>query len=589
MTLEKSSSIKLPKFWWGLSFGLGLLLAVLIRLPYYSQIPNGLNRDEAALGYNAFSLIKTGRDEFGKAWPVSITSFGDQKLPGYVYSLIPFIAVFGLETWVIRLPSLLAGLALVLELGFLAKILAEKMGWSDKKGFWLTSLVMIFTAVAPWANHFSRLAYEANLALALFILGLITYHLALEALAQKRLFNERFLWLITASCWSITLLTYHSYQIFLPVMVGSLILIDAKKLIKIDKIGLSLGVFIAGLALSLIFFGGILQANLVKSSGINPFKFLTLAGQFASYRQQLGQGDGLAAKILFNKQTELATVLTQNYLTIFSGSFFFVQGSNHGDHNPGHMSNLPLYLAPLILIGLGFLWTHRTKSEVKRIFAWVLLGGLPAALTVSPQHEVRLLAMFPALLLIGAFGAVNFLAEISQKWLRLGLSFGLGGLIFISSLRMCLNYWYIIPAAIVTHEKDQLLATALIKYQATGKHVITNSVSSSPYIWYLVATKFDPALLQKKIERYQPDAEGFIHVKKIDNVYFQTIDWNELTQLANSENLILILPPQDVPIDKKNQANIKYLESLVTQNGQVAFDIYEFGSKPNLPVSKGLK
>src|SRR5258708_30002126 len=121
-----------PWMWWTASIVLAILIALLVRLPFFGQVPTGLNRDEAALGYNAYSLRKTGADEYGHRWPISITSFGDQKLPGYVYLLIPFIAAFHFTIWSIRLPSFLSGLALVFELGYLGRQVAQRFGWSPK-------------------------------------------------------------------------------------------------------------------------------------------------------------------------------------------------------------------------------------------------------------------------------------------------------------------------------------------------------------------------------------------------------------------------------------------------------------------------
>ncbi|KKU78425.1 MAG: Glycosyl transferase family 39, partial [Candidatus Amesbacteria bacterium GW2011_GWA2_47_70] len=82
-----------------------LILASVLRLYKLSSYPAGLNADEAALGYNAYSLMLTGRDEHGHPWPVNLESFGDFKPAGYAYLLIPFIKVFGLTELAVRLPS----------------------------------------------------------------------------------------------------------------------------------------------------------------------------------------------------------------------------------------------------------------------------------------------------------------------------------------------------------------------------------------------------------------------------------------------------------------------------------------------------
>src|SRR3990167_8489226 len=93
---------------------LTLVLAAFLRLYQISHYPAGLNADEAALGYNAYSLLLTGRDEHGHVLPVNLESFGDFKPAGYSYLLVPMIKIFGLTEFAVRLPSVLFGVLAVL-------------------------------------------------------------------------------------------------------------------------------------------------------------------------------------------------------------------------------------------------------------------------------------------------------------------------------------------------------------------------------------------------------------------------------------------------------------------------------------------
>ena len=62
------------------------LLGFFIRFYHLSSVPNGLYNDETAIGYNAFSILQTGKDEYGTPMPVYFRSFDDYKLPVYIYS-----------------------------------------------------------------------------------------------------------------------------------------------------------------------------------------------------------------------------------------------------------------------------------------------------------------------------------------------------------------------------------------------------------------------------------------------------------------------------------------------------------------------
>ncbi len=97
------------------------------RLSHLGSYPP-LNADEAALGYNAWSLVQTGQDEHGVSWPLHFKSFGDYKPGAYVYLIIPLIKFWGLSEWAIRLPSALLGVGILYLVYLLAKLV-----WKDKK------------------------------------------------------------------------------------------------------------------------------------------------------------------------------------------------------------------------------------------------------------------------------------------------------------------------------------------------------------------------------------------------------------------------------------------------------------------------
>src|SRR3989344_1223720 len=83
-----------------------ILLAFFLRIYKLGSVPPSLYWDEASLGYNAYSILKTARDEHGKFLPLTnFAAFGDYKPPGYIYAAVPSIAIFGLNEFAIRFPS----------------------------------------------------------------------------------------------------------------------------------------------------------------------------------------------------------------------------------------------------------------------------------------------------------------------------------------------------------------------------------------------------------------------------------------------------------------------------------------------------
>src|SRR3989344_941144 len=157
----------MPKFNWILIPV--ILLAAVLRFYKLGQNPPSLDCDETAHGYNAYSILKTGRDEYGNRFPLSFRSFGDYKPPLYVYlSAIP-ISLFGLNEFSTRFISMLFGSLSVVVAYFLVREMFE----SKPKWFYL--IFTIFFTISPWHIQFSRVAFEANLALFFVISGLVLF------------------------------------------------------------------------------------------------------------------------------------------------------------------------------------------------------------------------------------------------------------------------------------------------------------------------------------------------------------------------------------------------------------------------------
>src|SRR3990167_298536 len=105
-----------------------LVLAFAVRFYMLSSLP-ALNADEAAIGYNAYSLLKTGRDEHGNSWPVHFQSFNDYKPGLYFYIVLPFVSILGLNEWAVRIPGAALGVATVFVIWLLVRELFPQKKW----------------------------------------------------------------------------------------------------------------------------------------------------------------------------------------------------------------------------------------------------------------------------------------------------------------------------------------------------------------------------------------------------------------------------------------------------------------------------
>ena len=142
-----------------------LILAAFLRLYKLGSLPNSYTPDELAQGYTAYSIIQTGRDEWGSQNWLNLRSFGDYKPPLQTLLMIPSIKIFGLTPFAVRLPNAIFGIATVLITYLIAQQLFDNT--------LISLLSSLFMSVSPWSLPMSRIALEANLVV--FIISLAVF------------------------------------------------------------------------------------------------------------------------------------------------------------------------------------------------------------------------------------------------------------------------------------------------------------------------------------------------------------------------------------------------------------------------------
>src|SRR3989344_7565756 len=165
----------------GIILFLIVFLGFILRIYQVNQIPPSLSWDEVSIGYNAYSILKTGRDEHGRFLPYdTFIGYGDYKPPLAIYLTVPSVAIFGLNEFAVRFPSVLFGTLTVLMTYFLVKELLKNEGQktiNNKKNDRLLFTVYCpilsasLLAISPWHINLSRAGFEANIALFFIVLG----------------------------------------------------------------------------------------------------------------------------------------------------------------------------------------------------------------------------------------------------------------------------------------------------------------------------------------------------------------------------------------------------------------------------------
>ena len=365
-----------------------VLFALAARLYHLGSNPQILNRDEAALAYNAHLLQETGQDEWQKSWPLNFKSFGDYKLPGYIYTLVGIFKFLPKTDSVARLPSALAGTLLALVAYFFAK----NLDFSLRYRLILAGLV----ATCPVFIFFSRMAFEANLALFLFVIALLL------------LLKKHDWWSVLFSL--LAIFTYNSPLLLLPFIIISLPWLRGLKQVK------NWWQPVLGLSLVLLIGGYQLLAVSSQKSSITLFQDETVWRQSVLYREQF---TGWQRVVLGNRYLYYLSLIGQNYLKSFSPQFLVLGQGGHPWHSVPETGHLYVLVYGLALVGI-FSWLLELgmqlakpglRLEKKKIwlFYLLLISLLPAVITVDAPHATRSLLFFFLLLIfaVAAFKKID--------------------------------------------------------------------------------------------------------------------------------------------------------------------------------------
>jgi 4-amino-4-deoxy-L-arabinose transferase-like glycosyltransferase len=326
-----------------------LILALIIRLFEISNNPPGFFSDEAAIGYNAYSILTTGKDEFGEPFPIFFRSFGDYRLPLSVYSAIPIVAFFDLNEFSIRFSSAVWGVITV----WLVYLLGKEI---DRKTGWLVGLLAgLVSATMPWLIHYNRSGFEFGIYAAFFTLTILL-------LFKSAKNNSYIIPAFVVS--SATFYTYQPAKLLIPLLVLGYLIIYRKHLFqksKRTKIGLML-FLLFGLPVFFSFFTG---------EGYARFNEVSVFSEELATTQVI-------FRVLFNYLTQLSPL-------------YFITGENTfiTRHFVGGLRPLLITTIPFFYIGLASVFLNIKRKRNQLLLYWVLIYPIAGAVTVGPPFTSR--------------------------------------------------------------------------------------------------------------------------------------------------------------------------------------------------------
>lgn len=499
----------------GLLLILITILFLFTRFYKISDVPPSVYWDEASIGYNALSIAQTGKDEWGKAFPIHFRAFGEFKLPVYIYATAVSVKLFGLNEFSVRLPAVLFSLGVVV----LTFLVAKKLFGNELVGL----LSSFFVTISPWFFIISRTGYEATAGLMFYLLGLIFF---LQKMDGKFLLLSVFSFIL--SCYS-----YNSFRIIAPITIIILLFfkfVEVKSFVKKGYIYVGLAVV---------------------------FLMLSVLPIYRLYKYDSGSSR-------LNVVSASSSKYLTNYLSHFNPDFLFF----HGDKNlRSQQSDFgQLLLADIIFLPLGVLFLFKGKSKYGFLPLFLLLlSPIPAALTKEAPHALRSISVVPFLAIISALGVSNLFKFFKSRKIILIA-------IIVIYLSFFSNYFISFLSTYLTvSSKDWQYGykqvVNIVSKNITGyDHVIISDEYAQPYIFALFYLKFDPDSFKKTVKRNSVDQWGFSTVASFDKFEFGKISKLYNPDLKNT----LIFASKDEKLNNKAPIGmIKFLD------GTTAFWIYK--------------
>jgi len=530
------------------------LLGTFLRFWRLSSYPIHLSIDEVAIGYNAFSILETGRDEYGSFLPLAFKSVGDFKPPVLIYLLVPFVSFFGLTEFAIRFPIALIGSFTILLVFFLIKKLT--------KNETLALLTSFFLAISPWHIQISRGSFEAILALFFVLLGLFFF---LESLRGK----EKFLFISILS-FVLSMYTYHAERVFTPLFFLCLLIVYRQRLFKLKEVFLKTSLFVTLILLPL----GIIM---LRPEGQTRAKmtFISQDIEISGQLHRAGESFSLTEKIFDNNFLILTNFWVKRYLNYWDPSFLFFRGMRltlPGCPGIGllHLFELPLFLLGLILFLFKRNLLHRESKKI--ISLWLLIGPLAASLANNDQHALRSLTVIPMPQFLSALGFFFLWEKLKRKilWQRAIMV----SVILVTTISLV--YWsdqYFLHYPIHYSEyydyDFKTLSLYAWQHQKEYQEIIVDYqfgtegpyITGVPHLYMLFYGQYNPSLYQKRPILASNDFANFT---------FRPIFW---PKDRLKKKTLFIGSPWSLPSSDLKEEQI--LKKIYFKNGQLGFLIVE--------------
>ncbi len=496
--------------------GIFCVLSIFLHTQNYGFPP--LNSDEVSMGYNAYSIAETGKDEYGFSMPSRFKTFGEFKLPVSIYTIAIFVKAFGLNEFSTRIPFILIGITAPI----IFYVLANKLFNNKLVGI----LAALLASLSPWIQIMARHAHDN---LIIFILTSFAIMLFIKLL-NKITYREIILLSIISG---LALFTSHVGKVLVVYFFITLLaLLIYKKKPIIDIIKVSLIVLIP-----IVFF--IFTEIQNPTTRVSNLLFINNPGFTLGIEEARREHD---SRILHNKGTQSIIEISQRYLTYFSPEFLVINGDDNDRFGFKGISPITPITFLLFLTGIYFLFKNNEKTRFL-IITLLLVAPLSASLSWQEYSLTRAFVMIIPILLLAAYGGYHFITSFKKTQFKWGVGFILlAGYVFFTvySWDFYFNHYPKKKIVMYAWQAGYKELNEYIKknYDSTNQFYITKELGQ-PYIYTLFYLQFPPEKYQKQAQLSPLDEYGFGQVEQFDKFTFT------FKQPTEEKNVIYVGYPHD--------------------------------------------
>ncbi|MBI5045151.1 MAG: glycosyltransferase family 39 protein [Candidatus Levybacteria bacterium] len=525
-----------------------VFLGGLLRFWGLTNVPPSLYWDEVSQGYNAYSILKTGKDEHQESFPITrFQAFGDNKAPVNIYLTVISLGMFGKNDFSVRFPSAFLGTMTIVMTFFLVKFLF----YYEKEKDLLALVSSLFLAISPWHIQLSRAAYEGNIATFFTVAALALFFVSLV--------KNKWYFLGSVICFVLAFYSFNAHRVFIPIIVLFIGLLYWKNILKKKKvffISITTGIL---LLLPFLFYLQTPESRL-RFNEVNIFSDI---GVIEQSNKLLANDTVSILKVFDNRRVLFLESYFKHYFDFYNPVYLFIKGDVNPRFSDQFNGELYLWILPLLLIGFYGLYLRKSRVALF-IVGWFLIAPLAAATARETPHALRSETFIPVFEIISGVGVLSFFSSIKTHRSVYRTSVLFGCFIIVFSLYAFFHNYFSHNSKLNSYDWQYGYRQAIEYVESVKKDynkIYFTNTYGRPSIYVAWYSNISPQEYWRGI-RTVKDSVGFYNTPQLNNYFFV----NEFPQ--NIDNKTIIVTEQS-----KKLKDVSILKTVNFLNGDPAFVI----------------